>query len=136
MTTPLLVLFDGVCNFCNASVNFIIEHDPAERFRFAPLQSALGQQQLARFDLLRHNIDSVVLVEGDRCYIKSTAALRVARWLTMPWPLLSLLIVLPAGLRDLAYDWLARNRYRWFGRSESCRMPTPELRRRFLDTAA
>lgn len=132
---PVIVLFDGVCNFCNASVNFIIDHDPADRFRFAPLQSPLGEQLLARFGLAHQKIDSVVLIEAGRCFIKSTAAVRVARHLAPPWPALALLIMIPTGLRDLLYDWFARHRYQWFGRSDSCRMPTPQLRRRFLDTA-
>jgi predicted DCC family thiol-disulfide oxidoreductase YuxK len=132
---PLIVLFDGVCNFCHASVQFIIDRDPQDRFRFAPLQSSLGEKLLTHFDLGRQKIVSVVLVESGRCYVKSTAALRIARHLRRPWPLVALLIMLPVGLRDLAYDWFARNRYRWFGRSDQCRMPTPQLQRRFLDTA-
>ncbi len=135
MKEPLIILFDGVCNFCNASVNFIIDHDPADRFRFAPLQSPLGKRLLAQHGLAGQKIDSVVLIEGRHSCVKTTAALRIARHLSPPWPLLSWLIVLPAGMRDLAYDWFARNRYRWFGRSDHCRMPTPELRRRFLDVA-
>ncbi len=132
---PLIVLFDGVCNFCNASVQFVIDHDPRDRFRFAPLQSPLGGRLLKQGGLAGQKIESVVLVEAGRCWIKSTAALRIARRLRWPWPMLSLLILLPVGLRDLLYDWLARHRYRWFGRSDRCRMPTPELRRRFLDVA-
>ena len=135
MKEPLIVLFDGVCNFCHASVNFIIDHDPDDRFRFAPLQSPLGERLLVRFGLAGQRIESVVLVEGNHCFIKSTAALRIARHLSWPWPLFSLLIVLPSGLRDLPYDWLPRNRYRWFGRSDHCRMPSPQLRGRFLDSA-
>jgi len=130
-----IVLFDGVCHVCNFSVNFIIDHDPRQRFRFAPLQSPLGQALLERFGLLHAGVDSVILVEEPRCYIKSTAALRIARHLSGLWPLLSLLIMVPTLLRDGVYEWFARNRYRWFGRLDSCRMPTPELRQRFLDFA-
>ena len=132
MTGPL-VLFDGVCRFCNASVNFIIDHDRRGRVRFAALQSAAGQEVLRRFGLPTAGFDSLVLVEGGRCYTRSGAALRIARWLDGFWPVLSALIMLPPVLRDGAYDLLARNRYRWFGRFDACRMPTPELRQRFLD---
>jgi predicted DCC family thiol-disulfide oxidoreductase YuxK len=130
-----IILFDGVCRFCNSSVNFIIDHDPARRFRFAPLQSPLGQSLLRRFGLLHKGVYSVILVEGQRCYVKSTAALRIARGLTLPWPLLSLLVMVPPLLRDGVYDWFARNRFRWFGRLDHCRMPTPDLQQRFLDIA-
>jgi predicted DCC family thiol-disulfide oxidoreductase YuxK len=129
-----LVLFDGVCVFCNRSVNFIIAHDPAARFRFAPLQSPLGQSMLARCGLQQAGIDSVVLIEGGRCYRKSTAALRIAHRLTGWWPWTFFLVMVPAQLRDLVYDWFARHRYRWFGQLKMCLMPTPEVRQRFLDT--
>jgi predicted DCC family thiol-disulfide oxidoreductase YuxK len=135
MPTSRIVLFDGVCNFCNSSVQFVIDRDPAGLFRFAPLQSPLGQKLCQRFDLTRQRIDSVVLVEDDRVYMQSTAALRIARQLRAPWFMVSLFIMIPPLLRDLAYDWVARHRYRWFGRLESCRMPTPEFRARFLDDA-
>jgi predicted DCC family thiol-disulfide oxidoreductase YuxK len=131
----LLVLFDGVCQFCNSSVNFIMDHDPARRFCFAALQSPLGEAMLRRFHLPTNSVDSVILIEQNRCYLKSTAALRIARRLQSPWPALSLFIVLPALVRDLGYDWLARNRYRWFGKLDMCRVPTPEVRERFVDLA-
>jgi predicted DCC family thiol-disulfide oxidoreductase YuxK len=129
-----LVLFDGVCNFCNGAVNFIIDRDPGGRFRFAPLQSETAAA------LLKHNgveipaggADTMILIEGGRIYDRSTAALRIARGLRMPWPLVYALIVVPRPIRDAFYRYFARNRYRWFGKSESCRMPTPELRARFL----
>jgi predicted DCC family thiol-disulfide oxidoreductase YuxK len=131
----LLVLFDGVCVFCNASVNFMIDHDPANRICFASLQSPLGRRLQQRFGLDAQKIESLVLIEKGRCYLRSTGALRIARKLSGPWPLASLLVCLPAPLRDAAYDAFARHRYRWFGRLESCRMPTPALRQRFLDVA-
>src|SRR6202030_3778651 len=112
-----------VCHVCTFSVNFIIDHDPGRLFRFAPLQSPLGRSLLQRCGLSHAGIDSVILVEGPRCHVKSTAALRIARHLGGPWPLLSLLIMVPALLRDGFYDWFARNRYRWFGRLDSCRLP-------------
>ena len=130
-TMPVL-LFDGVCNLCNGAVNFLIDRDPEARLRFASLQSASGQQLLRRFELPTDQFDTMVLVEGDRYYTRSTAGLRVARRLKWPWPLLSVFMVVPRPLRDLVYDCIARNRYRWFGQQENCRVPTPELRSRFL----
>jgi len=127
-----LVLFDGVCNLCNASVSFIIERDPAARFRFAPMQSEAGGALLRRHGLSTLDLESMVLIEGGRCYTRSAAALRIARRLAWPWKLLCGLLAVPAPLRDALYNWVARNRYRWFGRSETCRLPTPELARRFL----
>jgi predicted DCC family thiol-disulfide oxidoreductase YuxK len=124
-----VVLFDGVCNLCNGSVVFIIRNDPRGVLRFAPLQSEQADRLLGGRTPPR---DSVVLVENGRVYTRSEAVLRIARLLRQPWPLLSGLIVLPAGVRDWLYDWIARNRYRWFGKREACMMPTPELRSRFL----
>jgi predicted DCC family thiol-disulfide oxidoreductase YuxK len=125
-----VVLFDGVCNLCNGSVVFIIRRDPRGVFRFAPLQSPAAAALLGeRVGALP---DSLVLIENGRVYTQSTAVLRVARRLRQPWPLVSALIVLPAPLRDWLYAWIARNRYRWFGRREVCMVPTPELQARFL----
>jgi predicted DCC family thiol-disulfide oxidoreductase YuxK len=130
--SPSLILFDGHCNLCSGSVNWIIDRDPAGRFVFAPLQSGVGRETLAQFDLDPRRTDSVILVEAERAYTRSTAALRIARQLASPWPMLSLLAVIPAGVRDWLYDIIARHRYRWFGRTETCRMPTPELQARFV----
>lgn len=126
------VLFDGVCNLCNASVLFVIDRDPGGRFRFAPLQSDEGRAVLREHGFAGGDLSSVVLVERGRVYTRSAAALRIARRLTGAWPLLYALVAVPRPLRDAVYDWVARNRYRWFGREAACRMPTPELRRRFL----
>ena len=128
-----VVLFDGVCNFCNRSVNFILDHDARKRFRFAALQSDAGQAVLRHFGLRTDDFDTAVLVERGRAYTKSSAALRIARSLGGRWSLLALLLALPPLLRDAAYDLLARNRYRWFGRTDSCRVPTPQIRDRFLE---
>jgi len=128
-----LVLFDGVCNLCNASVTFIIDRDPAERVRFASLQSEFGEEQIRRHRLSGPVLRSLVLIEGGRCFTRSTAALRIARRLTLPWNLLYGLILVPAPVRNTVYDWIALNRYWWFGKSDACRLPTPVLARRFLD---
>jgi predicted DCC family thiol-disulfide oxidoreductase YuxK len=127
-----IVLFDGVCNFCNASVNFIIDRDPAGRLRFAPLQSALGQELLRKFRLPPDRVDTVVLVDGSRCYTESSAALQIAGRLRWPWPLWCALLLVPPFLRDWAYEAFAANRYRWFGKADACRLPTPEVRARFV----
>ena len=126
-----VILFDGVCNLCNASVNFVIDRDPEGLFRFAPLQSdyATGIVEL-------HNIgkglDTIVLLEDGKVYDRSTAALRIARRLKGPWPVLYLGMVIPRFFRDGVYRFIARNRYRWFGQTDQCRVPTADLQARFL----
>lgn len=129
---PPVVLFDGVCNLCNASVDFILERDSKSIFRFASLQSEAGQELLRRFRLPTEEHRSLVLVEGDRFFTRSSAALLIARRLDGFWPLLYAFIVVPRFLRDAVYDLFARNRYRWFGRRDTCRVPAPEERGRFL----
>jgi predicted DCC family thiol-disulfide oxidoreductase YuxK len=131
-TANPIVLFDGVCNLCSGSVQLILRHDPAGRFRFASLQSPAGQELLARFGIDPGAMDSVILVEGDRWFKESDAALRVARGMIGPWRMLWALRVIPRPLRDGLYRLIARNRYRWFGKQETCWLPTPELRERFL----
>ena len=134
-TDTAVVLFDGVCNVCNDSVLFIIDRDPRGRFRFAPLQSHFAQELLGSLGevVAGEGVDSMVLVEGSRAYLRSDAALRIAKGLRSPWPVLGVLLAVPRPIRDLVYDLIARNRYRWFGREEVCRVPTPELRERFVD---
>jgi len=128
---PILI-YDGVCHLCDGLVRFVIERDPEARFRFAPRQSAAGRAILERFGTSPEKLDAVALVEGDRIRIESDAALRVLTLLGGPWRLLSAFRVVPAPLRDAAYRFVARRRYGWFGRSESCLMPTADVRRRFL----
>jgi predicted DCC family thiol-disulfide oxidoreductase YuxK len=133
-----VVLFDGVCNLCNSSVLFIIKRDRRGRFRFAALQSDAGASLLASSAPAGPAgpalplPDSIVLVEDGCVLTQSTAALRIARRLRFPWPLLYALAIVPRPIRDLIYAWIARNRYRWFGRRDRCMVPTPELRARFL----
>jgi predicted DCC family thiol-disulfide oxidoreductase YuxK len=124
-----IILFDGVCNLCTGSVRFVIARDSRRQFRFASLQSSVAERLLGRRDTL----ESVVLVEDGRTYRKSTAALRIARRLDGLWPLLSVLLVIPRSLRDALYDWIGARRYRWFGRTDACWTPRPELADRFLD---
>lgn len=142
-----IILFDGVCNLCNGFVNFIIDHDPHAHFQFAALQSEAARTLLREPEdrdrpgdtatgfgdgLLR----SVVLIENGRVYRKSTAALRIARHLTGWWPLLAVFLAVPRAVRDRLYDRVAARRYDWFGKQDQCRIPTPDVRHRFLDQAA
>ena len=128
-----VILFDGECNLCTSSVQFVIERDPGAYFRFASLQSPAGKRLLAQQGLSGQQIDSVALIDGPSCFTKSDAALRIARQLSGWWPLLGLLAIVPRPLRDWGYDIVAANRYRWFGKQNSCMVPTPELRNRFLE---
>lgn len=127
-----VLLFDGVCNLCHASVQWVLTHDPEGRFRFAALQSEAGQALLARFGLAQENFDTVVLVDGERVFTRSDAALEVLRRAGSPWSWLRILVWIPRPLRDAAYNWIARNRYRWFGRQPVCWLPQPEWKARFL----
>jgi len=127
-----IVLFDGVCNLCNSAVTFIIRNDPKRRFRFAALQSPVGQELLQRFGLPTETLNTFVLIEGDRAFTKSTAALRSARLLGYGWPLAFVFILVPKPIRDLCYDFISKHRYRMFGKREACMLPTPDLKARFL----
>ena len=127
-----IVLFDGQCNLCNGSVQFIIRRDPHRRYRFASLQSDAGSEIAQRYGRDPEGRDTLLLLQDGRLYDRSTAALRIARSLTGMWPLLFAFIVVPAPLRDMVYRWIAKNRYRWFGKTETCAIPTPETRGRFL----
>jgi predicted DCC family thiol-disulfide oxidoreductase YuxK len=128
-----LILFDGVCNLCNTSVQFILLRDKKGYFAFAPLQSAVGQAVMAHHKLPTEALESVLLLENGRLYTHSTAALRIARRLTGLWPILYVGVIIPKILRDGLYHWIARNRYRWFGKQEACIMPRPEWKNRFLN---
>jgi predicted DCC family thiol-disulfide oxidoreductase YuxK len=128
-----VVLFDGVCNLCHASIRAIVRLDATGKILFAPLQSEVGRELLDRQDLSPDYFDSMVLVEGNRHYTKSAAALRVCRYLDGPVPLLYPLIFLPRGLRDAVYDHVAEHRYQVFGKREECTVPEPHVRKRFLE---
>ena len=126
-----IVLFDGECNFCDASVQFILKHDPKGIFKFASLQSEIGQQLLNDFNVPK-NMDSIVLIEGNGFYTKSTAALKIARQLKGFWKFFYIFIIIPKFLRNSVYSVIAKNRYKWFGKKETCMLPTAEQRNRFL----
>ncbi|WP_422008912.1 thiol-disulfide oxidoreductase DCC family protein [Roseivirga pacifica] len=128
-----VLLFDGVCNLCNGAVNFIIDHDPKGHFKFAALQSDFGQEKLKELGYNQQEFDSLVLLSEDKVYKKSSAALRIAKKLSGLYPLLYVFIIIPPFIRHGVYDIIAKNRYKWWGKRDSCRMPTPELRARFVD---
>lgn len=129
---PVVVLFDGVCNLCNGFVDFALTRDPEGRLRFGSLQSEAGQRALRDAGVDAPELSTLVVVEGGRGYVRSAAALRVLRQLRLPWPLLYAFVVVPRPLRDAVYRFVAARRYRWFGRRDSCRLPSPAERARFL----
>jgi len=127
-----ILLFDGVCHFCDRTVQFVIKHDKKAVFKFASLQSDAGQMLLIRHHLPLQDFDSFVYVNNDRVYTKSTAALHVLKELGGAFKLTFILIAIPRTIRDFGYSILAKNRYKWFGRKESCTLPSSEVRERFL----
>jgi len=128
-----VVLFDGMCNLCSGAVQFIIKRDPGGKFKFASLQSKTGVKYSEKFNIDTNKGDSIVLVQGNRHHVKSSAALRIAIGLKGAYPILYAFIIIPAFLRDAIYDFIAKNRYKWFGKKETCWLPTPELKARFID---
>lgn len=127
-----IVLFDGVCNLCNSSVQFIIKRDKKKQFRFASLQGKTGQELLKKFNLPADDFNSFILVEGNNFYSRSTGALRMLKKLGGGWKLLHGFMIVPKFIRDAVYNWIARNRYKWYGKREECMIPTPDLKERFL----
>lgn len=127
-----VILFDGVCNFCNGLMNFVLKQDKTGIFRFAPLQSEAGQKFLKQYDLPVQDFDSFVLIDNGKVYKKSSASLKVMSRLPWYWKPSQVLWIFPAFIRNAVYDLVARNRYKWFGKKEQCMVPTPELRNRFL----
>lgn len=128
-----LILFDGVCNLCNSSVQYVINHDKQNRFLFAPLQSDIGEAIIDKFNIDRSKTDSILLYSEDQgLAIKSTAALKIAKHLGFPRNLLSVFIIIPPFIRNWVYDYIAKNRYKWYGKREECMIPTPELKSKFL----
>ncbi len=127
-----IILFDGVCNFCDSSVNFIIDRDKENIFKFAALQSEKGQEILDYFKLPKDDFDSFVFIEKDKVFKKSSAALKIANKLGGLWKILYPLIIIPKFIRDFFYNLIAKNRYKLFGKKDACRIPTPELKQKFL----
>ena len=132
MNEQLIILFDGVCNFCNFWVNFVLDRDKKDRFRFAALQSIEGQKILSDFGLNKTDFDTFILVDGEKYFIKSTAVLKIARKLNYPVKSLYYLIIIPRFIRDFVYSIIAKSRYKFFGKREVCRIPTNEEKQKFL----
>ncbi|MBP6661393.1 MAG: thiol-disulfide oxidoreductase DCC family protein [Chitinophagales bacterium] len=130
--TDKVVLFDGVCNFCDSSVQFIIKHDKSNSLKFASLQSEFGQNLLKQFNHTTA-LESVVFFENNQIYTKSTAAFHIANYFGGFWKVLSYLRFFPTFITDFFYDIVAKNRYKWFGKKDSCMIPTPEIRNRFIE---
>lgn len=128
-----VILFDGVCNLCNGSVVFIIKRDHKDVFRFAAIQSEIGQKLIEKYQIDISKVDSILLLDSNSYDVKSTAALKIARQLKGGYPLLYGFIILPAFFRNWVYDIIARYRYNWFGKKESCMIPTPELKEKFIE---
>jgi predicted DCC family thiol-disulfide oxidoreductase YuxK len=132
-TQKQIVFFDGVCNLCTGSVQWIIRRDPHAKFRFASLQGDAGKAFLQQHQLTTGRFNSIILVDNNKVYFRSAAALRITGKLSGAWPLLQALLIIPPFIRNAVYDWIARNRYRWFGKKEACWIPDVLLKDRFLD---
>ena len=130
-----LILFDGICNLCNSSVLYVIKRDKKNIFLFAPLQSDAGKQIIQKFNIDTSQVDSIILYDPEKESIhhKSTAALKIASQLGFPTNVLAIFLVIPAFIRNWVYDFIAKNRYKWYGKKEACMIPTPELKSKFLD---
>lgn len=129
-----LILFDGVCNLCNSSVLYVIKRDKKDKFLFAPLQSDIGKDIIKKFDIDTKKMDSILLYnpKKDNISYKSTAALLVAKQIGFPSNLLTVFLIIPAFIRNWVYNYIAKNRYKWYGKKESCMIPTPELKAKFM----
>lgn len=128
-----LLLFDGICNLCNNSINFVIRHDKHQKFKFASLQSDAAKQILLQLNETNSNINSIVLIYNNSIYYKSSAILKLFSILGGFYSLSSIFYIFPKKMRDMLYDYIARNRYKWYGKRESCMIPTKELKSRFID---
>lgn len=131
MSNPV-VLFDGVCNFCNSMVNFAIRNDKKAMLKFAPLQSVAGQRLKEQYNIPA-SIDTVIVIDNGKVYTYADAGIRVTKYLRWPVKMLYALVIIPSFISQPVYKWIAKNRYKWWGKKETCMIPTPELRKRFLE---
>jgi len=127
-----ILLFDGYCNLCNSSVQFVFKHEKKEELYFTSLQSDTGIEILKHYDIDVNKVDSLVLIEHNKAYIKSSAALRATKYLKGLYPLLFSFIIVPVFIRNFVYDFIARNRYKWYGKSNTCMIPDKQVSHRFL----
>lgn len=130
--TPIL-LFDGYCNFCNSTVQFILKHEKKHLIKFCALQSNIGKSLLQKYHINPEKIDSIVFIEHDIAFVKSDAALRLSKHLKSIYPMTYGFIIIPKIIRNWGYEYIAKNRYKWFGKSESCYIPNEQEKQRFLD---
>jgi predicted DCC family thiol-disulfide oxidoreductase YuxK len=128
-----IVLFDGVCNFCNYWVNFAIKRDKKKKLKFTTLQGATAKQLLPQYHINPTSLSSVLFIDKGKVYTQSSASLRICKYMDGGWKLFYGFIIIPKFIRDFFYNIIAHYRYKWFGKKESCMIPTPELRERFLD---
>lgn len=128
-----ILFFDGVCNLCSSSVQFVLKHNKKGNIQFASLQSQFAKQRLKSFNLPKDYLQSLVLIESEEIYIKSDAALRISKHLSGIWSIGSVFLIIPKFIRDAAYDLIAKHRYKWFGKAETCWIPKPEWKERFMD---
>lgn len=133
MKATKVIFFDGVCNLCNSSVQFIIENDKENLFKFASLQSNYGQETLLQNNLNVNEFNSFIFQDGEKLYFESTAALKVAKQLKFPISLLYIFIIVPPFIRNGVYNFIAKNRYKWFGKKNECWLPSPDLKAKFID---
>ena len=127
-----IILFDGICNLCNGAVQFLLKRDKTEQFIFASLQSDAAKNILLQYNVKKMTLDSIILIEDDQLYQKSTAVLRICKKLDRPWSLLSYTEFLPLRFRDKLYEFIAKHRYKWFGRKDTCIMMIPKYKNRFI----
>ncbi len=132
MTEQPIILFDGICNFCNSTVNFVIKRNKKIIIRFAAMQTEAGQKLLKEYDLPADDMQSFIFIEKGKAYTQSKGALKVCRYLSGLWPLCYGLIIVPGFIRDGIYNWIAKNRYKWFGVRQECMIPTTGIKERFL----
>jgi predicted DCC family thiol-disulfide oxidoreductase YuxK len=132
MKDQSIILFDGVCNFCNGAVNFLIKKDKKSQLKFGAIQSEQGQELLRTYGLSTTEINTFIFIENKKAYTRSTAALKVSKYLGGLWPAFYGFIIVPKFIRDGIYNWIAKNRYKWFGQKDECMIPTPDVRQRFL----
>ncbi|MEO6948576.1 MAG: thiol-disulfide oxidoreductase DCC family protein [Ginsengibacter sp.] len=130
-----IILFDGVCNFCDSTVNFVIKRDRKNLLKFAVLQSSIAKELLEGQSIQGNDLSSFIFIENKKVYSRSTAALRVCKYLNGFWPFMYGFIIVPKFIRDAVYNLIARNRYKWFGKKDACMIPTPEMKERFLTTS-